>query len=168
MIAAHGGSLDFALAIIDARHALIHVKRHQAQQVLKSIDTLMAERDDPEMGIPVRSLTIGEAAQAVGVPASTLRFWEQEGLILPGRDPMNRYRIYDRFQVRCLEVIARLRRDYYSFDVIREVMVELSESSPAESFRALEKRQDEISEESQIVITATTLYWNYVTADGSL
>jgi DNA-binding transcriptional MerR regulator len=167
MSAAHGGNLDNALSLIDAHHAALDKKRQQAQHVLQSISTLMTAREDPECTVPIRSLHIGAAAKAIGVPTSTLRFWEQEGLLNPTRDPMNRYRMYDRFQVRCLEVIARLRRADYSFDAIHAVMDELSDSSPGSSFRALEKRQDEISEESHACIVATTAYWNYVSARNS-
>lgn len=41
-----------------------------------------------------RSYDIKEAARHVGVPASTLRYWESKGLIRAGRNPENDYRRY--------------------------------------------------------------------------
>ena len=39
-------------------------------------------------------LTVGEAAEELGVSVSTLRNWDREGKLVPPRHPMNSYRLY--------------------------------------------------------------------------
>jgi excisionase family DNA binding protein len=44
-------------------------------------------------------LTVGEAAEALGVSAATLRNWDKAGKLKPHRHPVNRYRLYRRSQL---------------------------------------------------------------------
>ena len=39
-------------------------------------------------------LTVGEAAEFLGVSASTLRNWDREGKLQASRHPVNGYRLY--------------------------------------------------------------------------
>jgi DNA-binding transcriptional MerR regulator len=56
------------------------------------------------------SLTVGEAAERVGLTTYTLRWYEQEGLVAPvGRDSSGRRR-YTRSDVDWLFLLTRLRR----------------------------------------------------------
>lgn len=48
-------------------------------------------------------LTIAEAAQLLGVSASTLRNWDRQGKLTPRRHPMNDYRLYDRAEIERLK-----------------------------------------------------------------
>jgi MerR family copper efflux transcriptional regulator len=48
-------------------------------------------------------LTVGKAARLAGVPASTVRFYEREGLVAPAAKSPAGYRLYDG------EAVARLR-----------------------------------------------------------
>lgn len=53
---------------------------------------------------------IGAFALAAGVPARTLRFYDQIGLLRPARmDPRTRYRLYEPRQLRELAIIVALR-----------------------------------------------------------
>jgi len=54
------------------------------------------------------TLTIGEAAHAVGCSPATLRLWERQGLLNPRRTPSG-YRLYDANQFTRLRLIARMR-----------------------------------------------------------
>ena len=56
------------------------------------------------MGVPGR-YTIGELARGVGVPASTLRFYERRGLVVPGARSRSNYRLYDDDALRRLAFI---------------------------------------------------------------
>ena len=161
MSAAHGGSLDCALAIIDARHAVLNDRRQQADQVLETIEAFMSGMER-SVG---PDLHIGAAADAIGVPTSTLRFWKQEGLLQPARDRSNRYRTYDQFQLQRLKVIALLRSGDYSFPAIRAVVDDMTVDSPESSLHTKAKRQNEITEESRACIAATTAYWNYLSSN---
>ena len=44
-------------------------------------------------------LTVGEAAEFLGVSASTLRNWDRAGKLRPVRHPMNDYRLYRRSEL---------------------------------------------------------------------
>lgn len=63
---------------------------------------------------------IGAFALAAGVPARTLRFYDQIGLLRPARvDPRTRYRLYEPRQLRELAIIVALREAGVSLSVIR-------------------------------------------------
>ena len=50
-------------------------------------------------------MTIGEVARAVGVAATTLRYYEREGILMPSGRTAKGYRLYDGEAVRRLEFI---------------------------------------------------------------
>lgn len=47
-------------------------------------------------------LTVGEAADFLGVSAATLRNWDRLGKVHAARHPVNRYRLYRREQLEAL------------------------------------------------------------------
>ncbi|MBM4035680.1 MAG: MerR family DNA-binding transcriptional regulator [Planctomycetes bacterium] len=56
-------------------------------------------------------LRVAEAAQLLGVSASTLRNWDRQGKLKAARHPMNRYRLYDRDELLALlKGVARGQR----------------------------------------------------------
>jgi DNA-binding transcriptional MerR regulator len=68
----------------------------------------------------VRDLDIGEVAQKAGIPASTLRFYEEKGLVAPvGRHGLRRQ--YDRNVLERLSLIALGRAVGFSLDEIARV-----------------------------------------------
>jgi len=64
---------------------------------------------------------IGEAARAAGVSPRALRFYEDEGLIQPGRCA-NGYRDYCRFTIDRVLVIRSLQGSGLPIPLIRELM----------------------------------------------
>jgi excisionase family DNA binding protein len=44
-------------------------------------------------------LTVGEAAERLGVSRATLRNWDKAGKLTPHRHPVNRYRLYRRSEL---------------------------------------------------------------------
>ncbi|QLQ36984.1 MerR family transcriptional regulator [Micromonospora robiginosa] len=63
-----------------------------------------------DIGIREKSLSVGEAAERVGLTTYTLRWYEQEGLVAPvGRDSAGRRR-YTEADVSWLFLLTRLRR----------------------------------------------------------
>jgi DNA-binding transcriptional MerR regulator len=61
-------------------------------------------------GVEELTMTVGEAAERVGLTAYTLRWYEQEGLVSPvGRDSAGRRR-YTKQDVDWLLLLTRLRR----------------------------------------------------------
>lgn len=63
-------------------------------------------------------LTIGEISAAADIPASTLRYWEQEGLITAARHD-NNYRLYDKFQEVKVRILKSTQKAVYSSDTVR-------------------------------------------------
>lgn len=47
-------------------------------------------------------LTVGEAAETLGVSRSTLRNWDKAGKLKPYRHPVNGYRLYNRNELETL------------------------------------------------------------------
>jgi DNA-binding transcriptional MerR regulator len=54
---------------------------------------------------------IQDAAEAIGVSARTLRYWEDQGLIAPGRGPGG-HRRYNRHDLLIMKLIKRLLEDH--------------------------------------------------------
>ncbi len=54
-------------------------------------------------------VTIGEAALRAGVPAKTIRFYEEAGIIKPAARGSNRYRGYSEADVQTLSFVRRAR-----------------------------------------------------------
>jgi DNA-binding transcriptional MerR regulator len=65
--------------------------------------------------------SISQVAERTGFPATTLRFYEQAGLVRPDRSPAG-YRRYDDEQVELLSFIARAKRLGLSLEEISELL----------------------------------------------
>ncbi len=90
------------------------------------------------------SWTVGELADELGVTTRTLRFYEAEGLIAPGRAGANRvYSARDRARLR---LILRGKRFGMSLAEIREIvtMYDGAASSERRQLQTLLARLDEI------------------------
>ncbi len=59
---------------------------------------------------PPREYSIGQAARLVGVSPSTLRLWEQEGLVRARRTD-TRYRVFSALDIDRLRLVRRLRQE---------------------------------------------------------
>lgn len=162
MRAAHVGDADTVLALVDARYAALDRERRQVELTLEAIRTLQVGPSSRPGSHRPHGLTIGEAAAAIGVQPSALRFWESEKLLCPAREAHNGYRRYDRHEMKRLEVVVLLRRANYRFDAIRSVLDELSRGKPESSLRAVEQRRAEIAATSRACARATVALMNYV------
>jgi Cu(I)-responsive transcriptional regulator len=67
-------------------------------------------------------ITIGEAAARAGVPAKTIRFYEEVGLIAPAARLENRYRGYHENDVQTLRFIQRARSLGFSLKEVGELL----------------------------------------------
>jgi DNA-binding transcriptional MerR regulator/DNA gyrase inhibitor GyrI len=67
--------------------------------------------------------SIGEFSSASGIPVRTLRFYHEQGLLVPAAvDSETNYRSYDEHNLDVARVIAALRGLEFSLDDIREVL----------------------------------------------
>ena len=67
-------------------------------------------------------MKINEVEAAVGVTQKNIRFYEEEGLITPGREPGNGYRSYSQTDVERLRRIKLLRKLDVPLAEIREML----------------------------------------------
>lgn len=55
-------------------------------------------------------LTIKDAAKLLGITPTTLRRWDKQGKLKTLRHPINRYRLYERKELKAL--LSKLRRGH--------------------------------------------------------
>jgi len=67
-------------------------------------------------------LTIGDAATRSGVPAKTIRYYEQIGLIRPAERGANQYRSYSEADVAMLRFVGRARRLGFSVQELKQLV----------------------------------------------
>ncbi len=166
MQALHRGDLAAALATIDERHAELASKRIQIEQTLSTLRTLAAQSASTPRTSRPQLFRVGEAAKQVGVRASALHFWEQQGLLQPVREQGSRYRLYDEQQMRRLRVVVLLRDAGYTFNVIQPVLDELAADRPEKAIVAVEKRREELTRTSWACIDALASFQYYVSKFG--
>ena len=68
------------------------------------------------------SMTIGEVSAKSGVPAKTIRYYEETGLISPAGRQANLYRTYDEHDVAMLRFIGRARRLGFSIEDLKSLI----------------------------------------------
>jgi len=106
MHAVHHGDTDGAFAVADERHADIHAQRRQVTEALEGLDRA---RQDVSTVLGLRiprgyTLSIGQAASALAVNASAIRYWESRGVLTPIRTADGRRR-YDQRLLQRLQLI---------------------------------------------------------------
>jgi DNA-binding transcriptional MerR regulator len=74
------------------------------------------------MSIPAELFTIGQLARRTGVPARTIRFWSDAGLVPPAARSASGYRLYDAAAVARLDLVRTLRDLGLGLDVVQEVL----------------------------------------------
>jgi MerR family transcriptional regulator, redox-sensitive transcriptional activator SoxR len=86
-------------------------------------------------------LTIGEAAERTGVPASTLRFWEKAGLLSRPRRVGGKRR-YEVGTLREIELVALAKQAGFTLAETRVILAGLSaKTPPSEVWRHLAVRK---------------------------
>src|SRR5215468_8560401 len=98
------------------------------------------------------SLTIGEVARRTGKPASTIRYYEEIGLIPPAERVSGR-RHYQPEIVRTLSVIATAQRADLSLDEIR-LLLDASPSDQVATARLREVARRKLPELSEAIARA--------------
>jgi DNA-binding transcriptional MerR regulator len=102
-------------------------------------------------------MTITELAGALGVRPSTLRFWEQEGLVRPERVTSLRARRYGPSAVGAARIVTALRGAGHGIPAVREIMASLDRLDGAEEARdILRRRLDRIAERTVALLRAGT------------
>ncbi|KUN88652.1 MerR family transcriptional regulator [Streptomyces griseoruber] len=137
----------------------VHVRlAREREEVLRAQEALRAIRREAGSGEPEAgsdAMTITELAGALGVRPSTLRFWEQEGLVTPERVTSLRARRYGLPAVRAARVVAALRGGGYGIPAVREIMGSLDRLDGLEATgRVLRERLDRIADRTVALLRA--------------
>ena len=74
------------------------------------------------MSTPAEQFTIGQLARRTGVPARTIRFWSDAGLVPPTARSGHGYRLYDAEAAARLDLVQALRELGFGLDVVRAVL----------------------------------------------
>ncbi len=69
-----------------------------------------------------KPLNIGSVAEATGLPAKTIRYYESIGLVGPARRSRGNYRVYEERDVATLRFIERARRLGFSLKEVAELL----------------------------------------------
>ncbi|MFG1626573.1 MerR family transcriptional regulator [Kribbella sp. NPDC049227] len=160
MRAIHAGDRTAVLDLVNASHGALDHQRVRTQAALDAIESALRPTTSQ---LRTRRLRIAEAAAIAGVRPSAVRFWEQQGLLQPEREASTAYRVYSPEQLRRLTVIALLRDVGQPFDVIRDVLDELSQGRPDQVRRALHERLDILEDRTWRCIGATAAIRHYLT-----
>ncbi|WP_416967896.1 TioE family transcriptional regulator [Streptomyces sp. 4F14] len=115
MRAVNSGAVDEALRLVDGSHAQLLEDRSTLEAVEGALGDLTPVAESG-------GVFIGVLAGRLGVRAATLRKWERAGLVLPVRDAVTGYRVYDAGAVRDARLVHQLRRGGYLLERIAPVM----------------------------------------------
>lgn len=150
--AAHD-SASRCLALMNAAHARMHREREDLTLAEEAAVAISVEPVDDVR--PADAMTVSELAGALGVRASTLRHWDAEGLVIPGRTSSGQRRVYSPVQVRDARLVHQLRRAGYGVPALRIVMRDLPRSSRADDIEAaLESRRADLDARSRALLDA--------------
>lgn len=150
------GSLADAAAAVGAVHVRLARDRDEAHRAQAA---LLAIQDEPLDAGTADVLTITQLAAALGVRTSTLRFWEQEGLLVPDRVTSLRARQYGPAAVREARVVTALRGSGYGIPAVRDVVTSLrslpgADEGVARARQLLDRRLDQIATRTVALLRA--------------
>ena len=70
-----------------------------------------------------RLFTIGEIAEAVDVPTSTVRYYERQGILKPSRRSVSNYRLYTEEDVQRLRFIRAAQATGFTLNDVTELLL---------------------------------------------
>ncbi|WP_078955144.1 MerR family transcriptional regulator [Streptomyces griseus] len=168
------GTVEAAAAAIGAVHVRLARERDEALRAQRALRAVQEEGKAPGSGggggteEEKDSMTITELASALGVRSSTLRFWEQEGLVAPERVTSLRARRYGLPAIRAARIVAALRGGGHGIPEVRAVMDSLTRlEGPEETRRLLRRRLDGIAGRTVALLRAGSDLAAVVTSAGA-
>lgn len=150
-----GATIADAAAAVGAVHVWLARERDEAMHARRALHAIRAEVDGAGPSGDEDAMTITELAGALDVRPSTLRFWEDEGLVTPDRVTTLRARRYGPDAVGVARIVAALRRAGYGVPAVRELMGALHRPDGlAAADRVLQARLDGIATRSVALLRA--------------
>ncbi|MFE4539993.1 MerR family transcriptional regulator [Streptomyces scopuliridis] len=139
-------TLAEAAAAVNGVHVRLARERDEALRAQEALRAIQAEANTPEFEHDGDAMTITELAGALHVRPSALRFWEQEGLVIPERVTSLRARRYGLPAIRAARIVAALRSAGYGIAAAREIMESLHRlDGPEDAQHILRQRLDQIA-----------------------
>ncbi|MCF4120924.1 MerR family transcriptional regulator [Antribacter sp. KLBMP9083] len=149
------GTIAQAAAAISEVHAGLGRERAQALRAQEALRAIEAEATASDGGRAGDAMTITELAAALGVRPSTLRYWEQEGLVNPERVTSLRARRYGPATIGEARIVAALRGSGYGIPAVREITATLHRlEGVEETRRILDRRLDQIGARTVALLRA--------------
>jgi DNA-binding transcriptional MerR regulator len=146
-----------AASAINAVHVPLARERDEALRAQQALRAIQSEAEPGEFERESDVMTITELAGALGVRPSALRFWEQEGLVVPERVTSLRARRYGLPAIRAARIVAALRGSGYGIPAVRDVMGSLHRLDGVEAAeRILRQRLDQIAARTVALLRAGT------------
>ncbi|MGW7102116.1 MerR family transcriptional regulator [Streptomyces sp. NPDC054838] len=151
------GPIAEAASAINAVHVRLARERDEALRARQALGAIEAEADGADHERESDAMTITELAAALSLRPSTLRYWEEEGLVTPERVTSLRARRYGVPAIRAARIVAALRGAGYGIPAVREVMGSLHQlGGPEETGRILSRRLDQIARRTVALLRAGT------------
>jgi len=97
------------------------------------------------------NMKIGELAERTGIPASTIRYYEKEGLLPKAQRGANGYRVYQEYALERLDLIQLGQNLGFSLDAIRTVVALQGDALKDALLGQLEARLEEIDRLSAVL-----------------
>lgn len=148
------GTLAEAASAVGAVHVRLAREREEAldaQQALRAIQSEVEHDYEPAGD----AMTITQLAEALDVRPSTLRFWEQEGLVTPERVTSLQVRRYGPAAIGAARIVAALRGAGYGIPAVREIMTSLHRVDGLEkAAHILHQRLDQIAARTVALLRA--------------
>ena len=151
--AAHRWPDPAVLHLLDAAHAGLAAERRDLALARDAAAAIAAE---PMADVrPSDAMTVSELAAALGVRPSTLRHWDAEGLVVPGRGAAGARR-YAPADVRDARVVHQLRLAGYRIGPLRALLPELRGARRREDvLAALAARDASVDARSRALLEAS-------------
>jgi DNA-binding transcriptional MerR regulator len=138
-----------AVSLVCSLHIGLDREREQALSARHALEAIQAEAKTDVAPAEADAMTITELSRALGVRASTLRFWEKEGLVKPERitnrtGSTRRYRLE---AIREARITAALRAAGYRIPDVRRAVAAIRDlDDESRSMGALDTRLNAITE----------------------
>ncbi|WP_407565827.1 MerR family transcriptional regulator [Streptomyces sp. 184] len=148
---------DEAIARVVALHVHLARSRDDTIAALRALDSIVEEGAHAAPPTSADAMSISELAAALGVRPSTLRFWEQQGLVTPERTTRLNARSYPLAAIQDARIVAALRAGGYRIPAVQAVMESIHTVSHADDARdALHGRLRAIATRSDALLRAGT------------
>ncbi|MBO0852554.1 MAG: MerR family transcriptional regulator [Nocardia sp.] len=151
---------DQAAALICGFHTRLNDEREQALAARLALESIRAEATIEAAPVDADSMTIIELSQALGIRASTLRFWEKAGLVAPERvaTPAGTARRYPLAAIREARITVALRAGGYRIPDVQKAIAAIRDlNEVSDPLVALDTRLEVIAQRALALLRAGTL-----------